>query len=66
MLGTYERLRVHVLESDRVVIRALRRKFVKAALTRANRGARHKIIREILSRHAQARGLYLKVMSGRL
>jgi hypothetical protein len=59
--GTYNRLRVHVTDPARVVLRALYKKLTPDALTRANRTGRHAIARAILCNHQQSKTLFLKV-----
>ena len=64
MLGTYQRLGLHVMASNREVIRAARRKLRKAALRRTFRRSRHQFLRDMLRVHARERKLYLRVMRG--
>lgn len=64
--GLYCRLNVHVLDSNRTVIRALRKKFSPKARTRRYRTQRHSMIREVLRIHRKEAELYLDVMEGNL
>jgi hypothetical protein len=59
--GTYNRLRVHVTDPARVVLRALYKKLTPDALTRANRDGRHAIARAILCNHTKSQQLFLQV-----
>lgn len=63
--GTYCRLNVHALASEREVIRACRRKMRPAALrARADKAARRSFYSAMLAEHARARKLYLRVLHG--
>jgi len=65
MFGTYERLDVHVMASDRAVIRAALTKLTpEAKRSRDRRLARHAFLRLMLGYHADARRLYCRVFSG--
>lgn len=58
MLGTYERLGVHVYASDLAVIRAARLKLMPIARRgRQYRAERHRFYRAMLRRHTDARQL---------
>jgi hypothetical protein len=51
-VGMHARLRVRTWDSDRAVIRAMRRRtFAKSAWAREFRVERHRIIREVLAVH---------------
>lgn len=59
--GTYQRLNVHVLASDREVIRATRKKISETHLyDRRARTARHSLYKEMLHHHKKARELYIE------
>jgi hypothetical protein len=60
MLGTYERLGVHVMASNMDVLRAARKK-LKNPSNRGERKARHKFYRQMLTYHRKARELYRHV-----
>ena len=66
MQGFYERLGLHVMASNREVIRATRRKLARKALGRKDRRARHKLYRDMIARHGRARRLFLGVVTGNL
>lgn len=60
MLGTYQRLHVHVAASRREVIRAAARKLKPCArYGRRSRVARHAFYRAMLAHHERALRLYL-------
>ena len=63
-VSTYNRLNLHVSASPRQVIRAARTKLRPAGKSRAQRGARHIYLRDMLSYHADARALYRAVATG--
>ena len=67
MFATYERLNLHVYDSDVAVIRAGRRLIAKKHRTsRDKRDARHTFYRRLLACHHSARRLYHDVMTGNI
>jgi len=59
MFSTYQRLGVHVRDSNRAVVRATRRKFRKAVrIDPACREGRKAIYRDMLHYHARAAKLF--------
>lgn len=58
MIGTYNRLNLHVGASDVMVIRAVRRRLLRNAKTRDYRTHRHELYRIMLRHHADARRLF--------
>ena len=62
MFGLYNRLGVHVCDSDMTVIREVRLRLSPLAFTRKHREDRHQIYRTILQEHAEARKLYYYVL----
>lgn len=66
-LGTYQRLDVHVMDSNLTVIRAARLKIAaKHRRNPAHRDLRKDFYREMLAHHARERKLYLAVVSGNI
>jgi hypothetical protein len=59
MFGTYCRLNVHVLASDREVIRAARKK-LKNPRNPAERAARHRFFRQMLEYHKAEGDTFIK------
>jgi hypothetical protein len=59
MFGTYQRLNVHVLSSDREVIRAARKKLSKAGRAPSAKAFRRQFYREMLRYHHDAAKLFL-------
>jgi hypothetical protein len=64
MLGTYNRLNVHVMASDLEVIRAARTKLAKHAFTREHREFRRQFYAEMLKHHEAAKALFFAAMAG--
>lgn len=65
MYSAYCRLNVHVLASDRVVIREIRKRLMSNVLRdREARSRRHKIYKLILAEHKDAHELYFAVTRG--
>jgi hypothetical protein len=62
MFGTYNRLNLHVADSDVELIRRVRRMVHKTKRGRDARTMRHALYRLLLDQHAQARALYREVM----
>lgn len=67
MYGTYQRLRVSVLATDREVIRAVRREFKRSVLAthdQKTRATRRAVYSLMLDYHKRARALYMAAMRG--
>ena len=67
--GTYQRLNVHVMASNRTVIRAARKKIDKKFRRDPDskvRAARKSFYLSMLEYHARERGLFLAVIRGAL
>ncbi len=66
MLGTYERLGVHAMASNREVVEAAHAKLSDAGKAPENWPKRFQFYRIMIRHHRDARSLYLDVQSGRI
>jgi hypothetical protein len=62
IFGTYNRLNLHVADSNLELIRRVRRMVHKTKRGRDARTMRHDLYRLLIEQHAKARALYVKVM----
>ena len=62
MFGTYNRLNLHVTDSNAELIRRARRMVHKTKRGRDARTMRHDLYRLLIEQHAKARALYVEVM----
>jgi hypothetical protein len=62
MFGTYNRLNLHVADSNLELIRRVRRMVHRTKRGRDARTMRHDLYRLLIKQHAKARALYVEVM----
>ena len=62
MFGTYNRLNLHVTDSNAELIRRVRRMVHKTKRGRDARAMHHDLYRLLIEQHDKARALFLEVM----
>jgi hypothetical protein len=62
MFGTYNRLNLHISDSNLELVRRVRRMVHRTKRGRDARTMRHDLYRLLIEQHANARALYVEVM----